>query len=129
MKVLFIALAILAGSQAFAAKDCTPYVNPTNGGESGNVEWIYPCGMNYKVTHRACNEGEVAYDSVLDASGNFYQQVAIVCHNGTFAAPAAKIKHRGCTEGQISYGSELDPSGNFYQNVTLVCQNGAFRKR
>ncbi|MGZ3650683.1 MAG: hypothetical protein ACXVB9_15520 [Bdellovibrionota bacterium] len=41
-------------------------------------------GYTGDVPHRGCNEGEVAYDSVLDPSGNFYQQVKVVCHNGTF---------------------------------------------
>lgn len=129
MKAVFIALALFAANNAFA-KDCTPYVNPTStGGESGNAEWIYPCGTNYKVEHRACNEGEVAYDSVLDPTGNFYMQVPVVCHNGTFAAPAAKVKHRGCSEGEISYSNEMDASGNFWQSVTLVCHNGRFVRR
>lgn len=127
MKFVLIALALFVSSQAMAARDCTPYVNPTTtGGESANAEWIYPCGQNYTVSHRACNEGEVAYDSVLDPSGNFYMQVAVVCKNGTFAPKAAKVKHRGCAEGQIAYSNELDASGNFYQNVTLVCRSGRF---
>jgi hypothetical protein len=130
MKALFIAMALFAANNALAARDCTPYVDPTTiGGESGNAEWIYPCGPNYTVEHRACNEGEVAYDSVLDPSGNFYMQVPVVCHNGTFVPKAAPVQHRGCTEGEISYSNELDPSGNFYQDVTLVCHNGRFVRR
>lgn len=128
MKALFIALALFAGNNAFAAKDCTPYVDPTTtGGESANAEWIYPCGKNYTVNHRACNEGEVAYDSVLDPTGNFYMQVPVVCKNGRFAPKAKRVKHRGCTEGEISYGSEFN--GEFYQDVTLVCRNGRFVRR
>ena len=126
MKAVLIALAMIVGPQAFAAQDCTPYADPTWGGDSP-APLIYPCGPNYTVHHKACKEGEVAYDSVLDPTGNFYQQVPVVCHNGTFAPSyRGNVQHRGCTEGEYSYSSELDPTGNFYQNVTLICRNGQF---
>lgn len=120
MKALLIALAIFAAPQAFA-NSCNPYPVTINS-ETGETVYVYPCGTNYKVTHRACNEGEVAYDTVLN--GNEYVNVALVCKNGSFAPKAAKVKHRGCTEGQIAYDTVLE--GNEYVNVALVCRNGRF---
>jgi hypothetical protein len=129
MKFALIAIAMTLGQAAMAhgrGQDCTPYLVSPSGSE-GEFHYVYPCGDDHTVTHRACKEGEVAYDSVLDPSGNFYRQVPVVCHNGTFAPGyTGDVPHRGCREGEISYGSELDPSGNFYQQVTLVCRNGTF---
>jgi hypothetical protein len=123
MKALIAIFALLAGSQAMAAKDCTPYLQQMDG-ESGDTQYVYPCGADHTVTYRGCNEGEVAYDSVFN--GEFYQQVAVVCHNGTFADPSSRapVRHRGCTEGEMSSTSVFN--GNFYEQRPVVCHHGRF---
>jgi hypothetical protein len=122
MKAVLTILALLAGPRAMAAQDCTPYLQTVNS-ESGESFYVYPCGSDHTVTHRGCNEGEVAYDSVFN--GEFYQQVAVVCHNGSFAGPtSAPVRHRGCTEGERSYTSVFN--GNFYEQRSVVCRNGRF---
>lgn len=133
MKLVLIALAMFAGSQAFAhqrGEDCTPYFVADNSETAAGV-WISPCGP--VTQHRGCNEGEIGYFPVDNGSSyggeGSAPEVARVCHNGSFFPVAQPVKHRGCSEGEISYSNELDPSGNFYQNVTLVCQNGRFVRR
>jgi hypothetical protein len=121
MKSVLFVLALIAGSQALAAKDCTPYLKYVDG-EAASTEYVYPCGADHTVTYRGCKEGEIAYDSVFN--GEFYQTVKVTCHNGSFAAPAAPVVHRGCTEGEISYTNVFN--GEFYQNETIICHNGRF---
>ena len=119
MKSVLFVIALIMGSVAMAHQDCSPYIRDTGEGIS---EYTYPCGHNYKLEYRGCNEGEVAYDSVFNGEG--YSQVAIVCHNGTFAKPSAPVVHRGCIEGEIAYDSVSNGEG--YSEVAIVCRHGRF---
>jgi hypothetical protein len=135
MKALVIAITVLASGFAFAktskhhrrhAKDCNPYI--VSVGE-GPGEYVYPCGENYEVTYRTCNEGEVGYFHVGDSSnGGQGSEERRVCHNGTFYPGYSEPAHRGCNEGEVAYSTEMGSGGEYVQ-VTVVCQNGRFVRR
>lgn len=121
MKLFLVIASMMVSTAAFAGQNCTPYTTG-NGEQAG--EWVYPCGPNYTVTHRACNEGEVAYFPVEYTSEGVREE-ARVCHNGTFFPRQAPVRHRGCQEGQYAYTSVYN-GGEGMTEVTIVCRNGRF---
>ena len=125
MKSIILGLAMLCGASVFAAqKDCTPYI-VANGEAAG--EYVYPCGSDRTVTYHQCINGEVSYTSVMDPTGNFYQQVPVVCKNGTFAQASGgkALKTAKCKKGEVAYDTVMGASGEFV-NVTIVCKGGRF---
>jgi hypothetical protein len=128
MKTVLYAIALIASTSAFAAKDCTPRFTGT--GEGGQGYTDYPCGD--PAARATCLEGEIGHFPTTNygAEGG-PSEVTRVCHNGTFFGQRSRpVKHLRCIEGELTsiptttYGAEGGPV-----EVTYVCHNGRFAPR
>ena len=57
-------------------------INPNGEARVCHNGTFFPAGGD--VAHRGCTEGQISYSNEMDPSGNFYQDVTLVCHNGRF---------------------------------------------
>lgn len=138
MKGIILAIALIAGGQAFARATC---INgevgyfPTGeySGEAQREEMrichngtFFP--VQQEVKHRACLEGEVGYFPTGQYNGEGQLEEKRVCHNGTFFPDYhGDVRHRLCKNGERSTLPMPVTSGEAgSMDVPAVCKNGRF---
>jgi hypothetical protein len=122
MKAVLFAIAMIAGSSAFAHSDCKSVFVGT--GEAGQGYYT-SCPSD---VHRGCIDGEIgSFPTTQYGAEGGPVEVTRVCKNGTFFPTVKPAPVLACHEGEITYvstgiyGSEGGPA-----EVAVVCRHGKF---